>query len=231
VAGPDSPGRVPGAPSDGAPGGAPPTADSSTALLGPAPVVAGVALTRFGPVDYVPPAGFPAFPPGPTVTLRADPIEPMSRDSVGDAVRSARDTSLAEFARADDDSRRLDLDADGLLPSTRVDGLFGDERIGPLREAGMPGGAVPAAAAPGVPAASEPRPAASGAPAPERALTKDDDCVPEPVAKPKPKPVKRILSDGVGKPTGSFSEQIDVQKKKFKPPAKVVPKAVGARQC
>jgi hypothetical protein len=43
--------------------------------------------------------------------------------------------------------------------------------------------------------------------------------------------VKRILPDGMSKPSGSFTEQIDVQKKKFKPPAKAVPTTPPARQC
>lgn len=234
---PGGPGGPGGPTATGTPGGTVPPADSSTALVGPAPVVAGVALARFGPVDYVPPAGFPLFPQGPVVTLRADPIEPLSQERVGDTVRSARDTSLAEFARLDDDSRRLDLDADGLLPSTRVDGLFGDERIGPLREAAMPGAlAAPVAAAlaaPAAPAATDP--GAGAKPAPRASSTdvvgRDDDCVPLPVVKPKPKPVKRILPDGMSKPSGSFTEQIDVQKKKFKPPAKAVPTTPPARQC
>ncbi|MCZ8338715.1 MAG: Ig-like domain-containing protein [Burkholderiaceae bacterium] len=226
---------TPGGPTGtGTPGVAVPPADSSTALVAPAPVVASVALTRFGPVDYVPPAAFPPFPQGPAVTLRADPIEPLSQERVGDTVRSARDTSLAEFARLDDDSRRLDLDADGLLPSTRVDGFFGNERIGPLREAAMPGApAAPVAAAPAASAA--PDPGAGAKPVPRASSTdvvgRDDDCVPLPVAKPKPKPVKRILPDGLSKPSGSFTEQIDVQKKKFKPPAKAVPTTPPARQC
>ncbi len=186
------------------------------------------------PVDDVPPAGLPLFPQGPVVTLRADPIEPLSQERVGDTVRSARDTSLAEFARLDDDSRRPDLDAHGLLPSTRIDGLFGDERIGPLREAAMPGAlAASVAAAPTAPAA--PDPGSTAKPAPLAASTdvvgRDDDCVPLPVVKPKPEPVKRILPDGMSKPSGSFTEEIDVQKKKFKPQAKAAPTTPPARQC
>jgi hypothetical protein len=101
----------------------------------------------------------------------------------------------------------------------------------------MPGAlAAPVAAAlaaPAAPAATDP--GAGAKPAPRASSTdvvgRDDDCVPLPVVKPKPKPVKRILPDGMSKPSGSFTEQIDVQKKKFKPPAKAVPTTPPARQC
>ena len=69
---------------------------------------------------------------------------------------------------------------------------------------------------------------------PARTVAADDDCAPVPVkpkVKPKPVPVKRLLPDEMQRPTGTFSEQIDVQKKKFKPPVKAVPKPPPVRQC
>ena len=96
----------------------------------------------------------------------------------------------------------------------------------------MPGAAPVASAAPSAPAETDPASAAKpGARATSTdAVAADDDCVPAP-PKPRPKPVKRILPDGLSKPAPSFSEQIDVQKKKFRPPAKVVPTTPPARQC
>ena len=78
-------------------------------------------------------------------------------------------------------------------------------------------------------------PAADTAPTPRAESTDvvgaDDACPPLPPAKPKPKPVKRILPDALSKPSGSFTEQIDAQKKKFRPPVKVLPTLPPARQC
>lgn len=145
---------------------------------------------------------------------------------VRQAVAEAREAMSSDRFRLDADSGRLDLDAGGLFPSNRVDGLFGDERIGPTRD-WMPlqAPAAAAAAAPVVPAPAAP--AVAGAV--ERTLGPDDDCEPPP--KPKPKPVKRILPESLARPAPSFSEQLSVQKKKFRAPANVVPKAPPARQC
>jgi fimbrial isopeptide formation D2 family protein len=170
-----------------------------------------------GPIGAVPPSEAAMLSPYPYEGPRP-PVGGAGGELVGDTVRAARDAVLADAARLAADTGRLDLDADGLFPSNRVDGFFGDERIGPLREAAAPRTEVAPASA------VAPPPAASG-----DAVAKDEDC--EPVPKPKPKPVKRILSDGLTKPAGSFTEQIDAQKKKFKPPAKVVPKPLPTRQC
>jgi hypothetical protein len=143
---------------------------------------------------------------------------------VRQAVAEARDAMSADRFRLDADSGRLDLDAGGLFPSNRVDGLFGEERIGPTRN--WTPLQAPAIAAAG-PAVAGPAPTGPGAV--ERTLGPADDCEPSP--KPKPKPVKRILPESLARPAPSFSEQLIVQKKKFRPPANVVPKAPPARQC
>jgi fimbrial isopeptide formation D2 family protein len=170
-----------------------------------------------GPIGAVPPSEAAMLSPYPYEGPRPT-VGGAGGELVGDTVRAARDAVLADAARLAADTGRLDLDADGLVPSNRVDGFFGDERIGPLREAAAPRTEV-------APASDvAPPPAASG-----DAVARDEHC--EPVPKPKPKPVKRILSDGLTKPAGSFTEQIDAQKKKFKPPAKVVPKPLPTRQC
>lgn len=66
------------------------------------------------------------------------------------------------------------------------------------------------------------------------ALAADDDCVPQepvkPVAKPKPKAVPRSAMSELARPkVRTFSEQVDVEKKRFKAPAKV--RVVAGRQC
>ena len=237
---------------------------------GGAPVVAGNVETIVGPTDHVPAAGLPVFPVNPPMTWRVESSDRPSVDSVGEAVRAVRDTSLAELVRVDEDSRSTDLDADGLLPSTRARGLFGDERIGPLRDMPVGGGgtplvadvagaraaapqggadssaragaagtgaaaASPATASPAAAGAAAVLPATETAPVPRAASTDvvgaNDGCPPLPPAKPKPKPVKRILPEALSKPSGSFTEQIDAQKKKFRPPAKVLPTLPPARQC
>ncbi|MCX7231759.1 MAG: DUF4347 domain-containing protein [Burkholderiales bacterium] len=142
---------------------------------------------------------------------------------VRQAVAEAREAMSSDRFRLDADSGRLDLDAGGMFPSNRVDGLFGEERIGPTRD-WTPLQAAAVAAAPVVAA-----PPAAVAGAVERTLGPADDCEPPP--KPKPKPVKRILPESLARPAPSFSEQLSVQKKKFRAPANVVPKAPPARQC
>jgi len=150
----------------------------------------------------------------------------MPGEYVRHAVAEARDAMSADRLRLDADSGRLDLDAGGLFPSNRVDGLFGEERIGPTRD-WTPLQTPAVAAAVAAPAIAAPATAVAGAT--ERTLGPADDCEPPP--KPKPKPVKRILSDSLARPAPSFSEQLSVQKKKFRAPANVVPKAPPPRQC
>jgi len=143
---------------------------------------------------------------------------------VRQAVAEAREAMSSDRFRLDADSGRLDLDAGGMFPSNRVDGLFGEERIGPTRNwTPLQAPAIAAAA----PAFAAPATTVTGAV--ERTLGPADDCEPSP--KPKPKPVKRILPESLARPAPSFSEQLSVQKKKFRAPANVVPKAPPARQC
>jgi hypothetical protein len=59
------------------------------------------------------------------------------------------------------------------------------------------------------------------------------DCVPAPKEKPKLKAVKRsvfaeTLKDNANK---NFSEQLKTAQKRFKPPVKLVPKAVAVKEC
>jgi fimbrial isopeptide formation D2 family protein/uncharacterized repeat protein (TIGR01451 family) len=153
-------------------------------------------------------------------------LDAVPGEYVRQAVTEARDAMHADRMRLDADAGRLDLDAGGLFPSNRVDGLFGEERIGPTRDwTPLLASVRPPAAA----AAAEPAPAPAIAGATERVLGPEDDCEPPP--KPKPKPVKRILPESLVRPAPSFSEQLDVQKKKFRAPASVVPKAPPPRQC
>lgn len=160
-------------------------------------------------------------------TLAAPPsLGAVPGEYVRQAVTEARDAMSADRFRLDAGAGRLDLDAGGLFPSNRVDGLFGEERIGPTRD-WTPLQAPVVAAAAAAPAIVAPATAVAGAT--ERTLGPADDCEPPP--KPKPKPVKRILPDSLARPAPSFSEQLSVQKKKFRAPANVVPKAPPARQC
>jgi hypothetical protein len=160
-------------------------------------------------------------------TLAAPPsLGAVPSEYVRQAVTEARDATSADRFRLDADAGRLDLDAGGLFPSNRVDGLFGEERIGPTRD-WTPLQAPVVAAAAAAPAIVAPATAVAGAT--ERTLGPADDCEPPP--KPKPKPVKRILPDSLARPAPSFSEQMSVQKKKFRAPANVVPKAPPPRQC
>jgi fimbrial isopeptide formation D2 family protein/uncharacterized repeat protein (TIGR01451 family) len=154
-----------------------------------------------------------AAPPG---------LDDVPGDYVRQAVLEARHAMEADRLRLDAKSGRLDLDAGGLFPSNRVDGMFGEERIGPTRDWSpmVPPPAV--AVAPALEAAT----VASPAVAPVLLV---DDCDPQP--KPKPKPVKRIPAEPLVRPAPSFSEQLDVQKKKFRAPAQVAPKLPPARQC
>jgi hypothetical protein len=198
-----------GAPGSGLPAAGPGADRSPTSVLDASRAIA-------GPVGFVPPSEAAMNAPYPYEGPRG-PLGDAGGEIVADTVRAARAAVLADQARLAARTGALDLDAGGLFPSNRVDGFFGDERIGPLREA--------------VAAAAAEQPPAAPAPAPERAVAKDEDCEPAPPPKPKPKPVKRILSDALTRPSGSFTEQIDAQKKKFKPPAKVKPAPVPARQC
>jgi fimbrial isopeptide formation D2 family protein/uncharacterized repeat protein (TIGR01451 family) len=193
--------------------GVSPVAGTVTAVAGASAVAAGLVPSEAAMLQ---PYGFGplAAPPG---------LDDVPGDYVRQAVAEAREAMLSDRARLDADSGRLDLDAGGLFPSNRVDGLFGEERIGPTRDWNP---LLPAPPPPVEPVVA----VAAGAAAPaEPALKVDDDCEPPP--KPKPKPVKRILPDAAVRPAPSFSEQLDVQKKKFRPPAKVVPKTPPARQC
>jgi len=67
------------------------------------------------------------------------------------------------------------------------------------------------------------------------AIGASDDCSPvepvkPPVAKPKPKAVPRSAMSELARPkVRSFSEQVDVEKKRFQAPAKV--RVVAGRQC
>jgi len=70
----------------------------------------------------------------------------------------------------------------------------------------------------------------------KEAIAAGDDCVPldpvKPVAKPKPKAVPRSAMTELARPkVRSFSEQVDTEKKRFKPPAKIKVRAVAGRQC
>ena len=217
-------------------GGFGPTADSSTVIVAPGAV----------PVSPAPPPSFdtpqavagvssvaPDTPSSRAAMLTPYTFGPMTSDMrfdrddgpVRQVVTESRDAMLADQQRLLD-SNATDLDAGGLFPSTRATGLFGDERIGPTRDwtplakASDPPRietSAAAAEAPVVPAA--------------RVVAPDDDCAPEPKPKAKPKPVKRVAGDAPQRPASSFSEQIDVQKKKFRPPAQLAPKPPPARQC
>ena len=260
--GPTASGSLPPAPPVG------PTADSSTGFLnagdGGVPPVASsivfVAPANDGPrvvagvrqddAGFVAPLSSSAAIQAPYVLgPLAAPLDlgVVPGAIVAPMVAEVRNATLADRARLDNDSRQLDLDADGLFPSNRVGGFFGEEVIGSQRELKAADGARPTAlsnaGAAGGPDATAAAPtaaiAAGAATAPRtgvaaRTVAADDDCAPVPVkpkVKPKPVPVKRLLPDEMQRPTGTFSEQIDVQKKKFKPPVKAVPKPPPVRQC
>ena len=73
---------------------------------------------------------------------------------------------------------------------------------------------------------------AVAAAAPDKAVKADVDC--EPTAKPKikPKAVKRsVFAEVVAKPSAAFSEQLKDAKKRFKPPAKLIPKPALQKDC
>jgi VCBS repeat-containing protein len=192
--------------------GAAPVSDMLRAVAGTSAFGAGLVQSE-GAMLRPYTMGALAAPPG---------LDDVPGDYVRQAVLEARDAMAADRLRLDAKSGRLDLDADGLFPSNRIDGLFGDERIGPTRAWNplLTSGAV--VAEPVVEAAAAVAPAAA-------VLSAADDC--EPAPKPKPKPIKRILPAPLVRPAPSFSEQLDVQKKKFRPPAKVAPKLPPARQC
>ncbi|MFM1990586.1 MAG: hypothetical protein RJA99_3543 [Pseudomonadota bacterium] len=241
------------------------TASSSISFGGipPGPVaIAGVGEE----VGYVPPqpAEFPPIGNGPGLQFSV-PQGPSggTPPAISTTVAELRGDTIDGREALDAASRTTDLDADGLLPSNRVAGFFGEEAIGPLRDGKSLGGPRPTATTSAL--ATGPGPidpasatALAAAPAPvdgaaggrqptdvagvsvpgiaakpvRPQVAADDDCKPVVVAKPRPKPVKRILADGVvPKPSTSFSEQIDVQKKKFKLPPKVAPKPPLERQC
>jgi len=274
-AGPTASGSLPAAPPFGPIGGflpaAPPvglTADSSTGFLtaddaGVPPVASSIVFVA--PADNGPRVvgGVRQDDPGFVAPLSSSAaiqvpyaLGPLAAPPdlgavpgaiIAPMVAEVRNATLADRARLDTDSRQLDLDADGLFPSNRVGGFFGEEVIGPQRELRLAEVARPtalssggAAAGPDATAAAPAAAiAAGGAAVPRtgvesRTVAADDDCAPAPVkpkAKPRPVAVKRLLPDEMQRPSGTFSEQIDVQKKKFKPPVKAVPKPPPVRQC
>ena len=68
------------------------------------------------------------------------------------------------------------------------------------------------------------------------AIAADDDCVPQdpvkPAPKPTPKAVPRSAMTELARPkVRNFSEQVDTEKKRFNPPAKIKVRAVAGRQC
>ena len=68
--------------------------------------------------------------------------------------------------------------------------------------------------------------------APEKAVKADVDCEPTPKAKIKPKAVKRsVFAEAVAKPSAAFSEQLKDAKKRFKPPAKLIPRPTLQKDC
>lgn len=160
-----------------------------------------------------------------TSEARFDRDDPPLRRVLGEL----RDAAQADQQRLMD-ANATDLDAGGLFPSTRAAGLYGEERIGPTRD-WIPLGPVPEPAPAAISAdaaASAPAPVAAPAARPAAVA---DDCPPEPKPKPKPKPVKRVLPEALQRPSAPFSEQIEQQKKQFRPPASVAPKPPPARQC
>lgn len=69
-----------------------------------------------------------------------------------------------------------------------------------------------------------------------QAIAADDDCVPKdpvkPAARPKPKAVTRSAMSELARPKArSFSEQVDAEKKRFSPPAKIKVRTMAGRQC
>jgi len=197
------------------PAGAGPVADTLRAVGGAAATAGGVGSSggqMLRPYELGPLAAPPA-------------LDVPEGSYVGQAVADARNAMLGDRERLTS-TDALDLDAGGLFPSNRATGLFGDERIGPTRDWNplapppAPQRAEAAAVAPAVAAAPLP-----GA----RAVAPDEDCAPEP--KPKPKPIKRVLPDAMKRPAATFSEQLDEQKKKFRPPQKIAPKPPPSRQC
>jgi hypothetical protein len=109
-----------------------------------------------------------------------------------------------------------DLTGGNLFESERISGLFGDELIGPW--------ATPKVVAETkIEVPEAPPPTVAKQTAVKKAVA---DCDP-PVVKAKPKAVKRtVFADKVAKASTGFSEQVKDAKKRFKPPAKVVPKVV-----
>lgn len=215
----------------GPPDGETPT---TTVVIPPGPsVVGGV---REDAPGFVRPEPFPPFGNGPGVQFSVPGDASVGMPpAVASTVAQLRTDTIDGREELDTASRVTDLDAGGLLPSSRIAGFFGEEVIGPLRGQKALDGQRPNAAssmsatAPGPLGVAGTRSPADVPPGPKPPA--DEDCKPEVVVKPRPKPVKRILPDGVAKPSTSFTEQIDVQKKRFKLPPKVAPKPPLSRQC
>lgn len=69
-----------------------------------------------------------------------------------------------------------------------------------------------------------------------QSIAADDDCVPnepvKPVAKPRPKAVPRSAMSELARPKArNFSEQVETEKKRFSPPAKIRVRTMAGRQC
>jgi VCBS repeat-containing protein len=156
------------------------------------------------PVISVPPLP-PVVPVPPVVVPPALP--PFLSSPVG------RTVSTASALRAFDDLRfspiedAKDLDAGGFFDGASIKSVWNRERVAGVQVVAEEKQATP--------------------------VKQEIDCVPTPKEKPKLKAVKRsvfaeTLKDNVNK---NFSEQLKTAQKRFKPPVKLTPKPLVAKEC
>jgi VCBS repeat-containing protein len=159
---------------------------------------------RPSPVISVPP--LPTVVPVPPIVV-PPVLPPVIIPPVG------RTISTASAQRAFDDLRfspiedAKDLDAGGFFDAGSIKAVWNRERVAGVQVVAEEKQAIP--------------------------VKQEVDCVPAPKEKPKLKAVKRsvfaeTLKDNANK---NFSEQLKTAQKRFKPPAKLVPKALPVKEC